>query len=419
MDNIKPKKYKRDFLVGFICGLACYFFLATAGIFGKFIYDNVLTHIYQKPQEADTIIYDTVLNERSIAKIEAIEDIIQSVYFRADNVTNEQLEEGLYRGLVRALNDPYAQYFTAEDLIRANANIEGIFFGIGALISYDPDHNLTVISGIIDGGSASESDLREGDYIIKVDDIDVTSYSSSEVVALIRGQEHTTVTVTILREGTPDFIAIELERRRVDKRTINHGVTEDENIGFIYISEFDNVTIGSFTEALNDLKDRGIRGLIIDVRSNPGGNVNSVTSIARQILPKGLIVYIEDRQGNRDEYTSDGRNELDIPIVVLVNAYTASAAEILAGAIQDHNKGIVIGQPTFGKGSVQRIITLYDKTAVKLTVSTYFTPNGRNLGEIGITPDIELKRDRDTFYEHGTDNQLQKAIEVLQDMIYQ
>jgi len=418
MENPKSKRNRKGFIAGFICGLSCCLFLAIAGFGGKFLYDNVLIHIYKNSPEVDTVIYDTVLNERSKAKIEAIEDIIQSVYFRADNITNEQLEEGLYRGLVHALGDPYAQYFTAEDLIRANASIEGIFFGIGALISYDTDRNLTVISGIIDGGSASESDLREGDYIVKVDDTDVTSYSSSEVVALIRGQEHTTVTVTVYREGAPDFISIELERRRVDKRTINHGITEDENIGFIYISEFDNVTISSFAEALNDLKDRGIRGLIIDVRSNPGGNVNSVTSIARQILPKGLIVYIEDRHGNRDEYTSDGRNELDIPIVVLVNAFTASAAEILAGAIQDHNKGIVIGQPTFGKGSVQRIITLYDKTAVKLTVSTYFTPNGRNLGEIGITPDIEIELDRDAFYEHGTDNQLQKAIEVLQEMIY-
>ena len=418
MDNQKMKKSKKSFGAGFVCGLVSCLFIVLAGFGAQYLYDNVIVHIYRKQYEADISVYDSVLNERSMMKIEAIEEIIDGNYFRAANLTNEQLEEGLYRGLVNAMGDPYAQYFSEEELIRANANIEGVFYGIGALISYDTDRQLAVISGIIAGGSASESDLREGDFIVMVDGVDVTTFTSSEVVGLVRGQEHTIVTLTLFRVGAPDYVTIELERRRVDKRTIEYGITEDENIGYIRISEFDNVTIGQFTDALEGLKELGIRGLILDLRSNPGGNINSVTAIARQILPRGLIVYTEDRNGKRDEYTSDGRNELDIHLVVLVNEYTASAAEILAGAIQDHNKGTVIGQITFGKGSVQRIITMSDKTAIKLTVSSYFTPLGRDLGDTGIIPDIEVILDREAYYLDGEDNQLDKAMDVLTGLIY-
>ncbi|MCL2718911.1 MAG: S41 family peptidase [Lachnospiraceae bacterium] len=418
MEEQKVRKNKRSFGAGFVCGLICCLFIIPAGFGVQYLYDNVLVYIYQKPVIIDATEYDSVLNERSFHKIEAIETIIEEHFYRAENITNEQLEEGLYRGLVDSLNDPYSQYFSEAELARANANIEGIFYGIGALISYDTDKELAVISGIIDGGSASESDLREGDFIVKVDDVDVTSFTSSEVVGLVRGQENTIVNLTIYRESASDYITIELVRRRVDKRTVDYGITEDENIGYIYISEFDNVTIGHFTEALSDLKELGIRGLILDLRSNPGGNINSVTAIARQILPKGLIVYTEDRQGNRTEYACDGRNELGLHLVVLVNEFTASAAEILAGAIQDHDKGTVIGQATFGKAAVQRIINMSDNTAVKLTVSTYFTPLGRDIGDTGIIPDIEIALDREAYYEDGIDNQREKAMEVLEGLIY-
>ena len=418
MEEQKVKTNKSGFGAGFVSGLICCLFIVLAGFGAQYLYDNVLVHVYQKPLQVDTTEYDSVLNERSLNKIDAIEAIIENHYYQVDDITKMQLEEGLYHGLVAALEDPYAQYFTEAELTKANDRIEGIFFGIGALISYDEEMELAVISGIIGGGSASESDLREGDYIIKVDDVDVTFSTSTEVVSLVRGQEDTIVSLTIYREGAPDYLVFELVRKRVDKRTVEHGITEDENIGYIYISEFDNVTVGHFIEALNDLKELGIRGLILDLRSNPGGNINSVTAIARQILPKGLIVYTEDRQGNRDEYACDGKRELDIPLTVLVNEYSASAAEILAGAIQDHNKGTVIGQTTFGKGVVQRIINMADDTAVKLTVSTYFTPLGRSLGNVGVIPDVEIELDREAYYTEGIDDQLDYAMSFLQNLIY-
>jgi carboxyl-terminal processing protease len=418
MEEQKMRTNKRGFGAGFVSGLICCLFIVLAGFGAQYLYDNVLVQVYQNPLQADMTEYDSVLNDRSLNKINAIEAIIENHYYQIDDVTNMQLEEGLYRGLVAALNDPYAQYFTEAELSSANDRIEGIFFGIGALISYDEEMELAVISGIIGGGSASESDLREGDYIVKVDDVDVTFYTSTEVVALVRGQENTIVSLTVYREGAPDYLVFELVRKRVDRRTVEYGVTEDENIGYIYISEFDNVTIGHFIEALNDLKELGIRGLILDLRSNPGGNINSVTAIARQILPKGLIVYTEDRQGHREEYTCDGRRELEIPLTVLVNEHSASASEILAGAIQDYNKGTIIGQKTFGKGVVQRIINMSDNTAVKLTVSTYFTPLGRSLGDVGVIPDVEIELDREAYYTEGIDNQLNYAMSLLKELIY-
>jgi carboxyl-terminal processing protease len=242
---------------------------------------------------------------------------------------------------------------------------------------------------------------------------------ANEVVVYIRGEENTSVQLTILREGVEDLLTFNLTRRRVANRSsVEHGLTEDPYIGSIRIREFDHLTPSLFTEALEDLMEHNIRGLIIDVRFNPGGVLSAVNAVARRILPEGLIVYTEDRHGNRDEYRSNGRNTLDIPLVVLVNENSASASEILAGAVQDHGIGIVIGKATFGKVVVQKIFNLPDGSAVKLTVSSYFTPLGRDLGEGGIIPDIEVEFDRELFNEEGIDTQIDHAIEYLRDIIY-
>lgn len=411
---------KKGFGAGFICGLVCCLFIVLAGYGGQLLYENIMLYYSRySAVEEDNTEYDTLINARSINKIEAIEEIIRTNYYKADEINNEDMEIGMYRGILAALNDPYAQYYTADELIRINANIEGVFYGIGALISYDDDRKLAVISGIIEGGSAAESDLREGDYIVSVDDVDVTNYSSSEVVSLVRGQENTLVSITVYRESANDYITFDLIRKKIlEKDNVTYGLTEDPNIGYIHISEFDNITIKQFNEALDGLKEHEIRGLILDLRSNPGGNIDSVTSIARRILPEGLIVYTEDSHGYRIDYRCDGENELEIPLVVLVNRFTASAAEILAGAIQDHEKGTVVGQETFGKSVVQRIVNMSDRTAVKLTVSTYYTPLGRNLGETGIIPDIKIDLDYEAYHRDGLDNQVEEAIRILTDKIY-
>ena len=190
-----------------------------------------------------------------------------------------------------------------------------------------------------------------------------------------------------------------------------------DNIGYLRIREFDTVTVDQYTEAMAELRGHGMEGMILDLRSNPGGDVNAVVEIARKILPEGLIVYTEDKQGVRKEYTCDGKKELDVPLVVLVNEYSASASEILAGAIQDYHKGTLVGTTTYGKGIVQQIQRLDDGTALKLTISAYYTPAGRNIHGVGIKPDVELEYDYEGNEETGSDNQVERAIEILNDEI--
>ncbi|MDR0220748.1 MAG: S41 family peptidase [Lachnospiraceae bacterium] len=418
--EIDRPKTKLDYRLGFLFGVICSILGIVASFGGQYLVDNISLDLsWLRPSYVeDNTDYDSVFNERTERKISDIEEAIRQNYYGYEDISYEELEVGLYRGLVDALTDPYAEYYTADEMVAANAHIQGVFYGIGALLSFDEDKKLTVISGILEGGSAEESDLREGDYIVKVDDVDVSGYSTTEVVSLVRGKENTVVTLTIYREGAPDYLIFELIRKKaIEQTSVSHGIMDDENIGYIRIYSFDNATVHQFAEALDELLGLGIKGLIIDLRSNPGGSLNAVNAIARRILPKGLIVYTEDSKGKREKYSCDGKNEIKIPLTVLVNEYSASASEILAGAVQDHNKGTVIGTTTYGKGSVQRIFNLPDGSGLKLTVSTYYTPLGRSLGGSGIVPDIEIELDRDAYYEDGTDSQLEKAMEVLKEEI--
>ena len=222
--------------------------------------------------------------------------------------------------------------------------------------------------------------------------------------------------LTIIRDGVADYLEIDVERRKVESPTVNQEML-DERIGYIQITEFDTVTLDQFTEALAVCRGQGLEGLILDLRGNPGGTLVTVCDIARQILPKGLIVYTEDKEGNRTEYSCDGDKEMKEELVVLVDGGSASASEILAGAIKDYGIGTLVGTTTFGKGIVQRIISLTDGSAVKLTVSHYFTPNGNDIHEVGIEPDEEVAFDSDAYYNDNVDNQLNRAIEIMNEKL--
>lgn len=188
-------------------------------------------------------------------------------------------------------------------------------------------------------------------------------------------------------------------------------------MAYIRIIEFDDVTPGQFRTALDASRGSGMKGLVLDLRGNPGGSVNAVVDIARMLLPKGLVVYTEDKYGKREEYTCDGSNEFELPLVVLVDGNSASASELLSGAIQDYGKGTLVGTTTFGKGIVQQMLTLRDGSAIKITISSYFTPKGRNIHGVGIEPDVACPFDGEAYYGSGFDNQLEKAREVLSEMI--
>jgi carboxyl-terminal processing protease len=362
---------------------------------------------------SDTSSSESITDDSVNEKLGVLEDTIKQYYWQ--DVDEQTLEDGIYNGLLDSLDDPYSVYYTTEELIALQEQTQGIYYGIGAYISQDNETGYVRISGVIKNTPAEESGLMPNDYIYMVDGEDMYGQDSSYVVSKIKGEEHTYVTITVLRDGEADPIDISVERRKIESPTVQYEMYDD-GVAYIHITEFDLVTSSQFEEAYSQAKSEGMKGLIIDLRSNPGGNLSTVCEIARQILPKGLIVYTEDKYGKREEYTCDGKNEIQVPLVVLTNGYSASASEILAGAVKDYGIGKLVGTTTFGKGIVQKVINLNDGTAVKLTVSSYYTPSGNNIHGIGIEPDVEVEFDTDA-YKDGVDNQLEKAKEVLAEMI--
>lgn len=361
---------------------------------------------------------DTVVTKETLSKLQTIEQMISETYY-GDEVTADQLQDGLYKGMVEALEDPYSEYYTKEELEEVLNSNEGVSYGIGAYISLDQELSLPVIAGVMEDSPAQAAGLLNGDVIYKVDDTYTQGMSLSKVVSLVKGREGTVVHLTMYREGEADYLEFDVERGKlIETTTVDYGMVEDtDHIAYLRITEFDEITVDQYTEAMAELNAKGMKALILDLRNNPGGDLNTVVEISRKLLPAGMIVYTEDKAGTRKEYTCDGENEFSLPLVVLINEYSASASEILAGAVQDYNKGTLIGTTTYGKGIVQRIQHMEDGTALKLTVSAYFTPNGRNIHGVGIEPDIEVELDYEQYAEDGTDNQLDKAIEVLEGKI--
>jgi len=378
-----------------------------------------LTGTRKSVEESDALELseDSAINEDTVKKLQTLEATINK-YFYLGDLTDEKLQDGLYKGLLEALDDPYSEYYTAAELKDLISQMSGIYYGIGAYVSIDTTTSLPKISGVIAGTPAEAAGLRANDLIYQVNDVSTQGLSLTEAVSYIRGEEGTEVTLTIIREGVSDYLQVVATRQKVVSPTVNYEMLAN-GMGYIQIVEFDDVTADQFADALATLRGSDMKGLILDLRANPGGGLTSVVDISKMLLPKGLIVYTEDKNGKQAEYQCDGTREIDIPMVVLVDMNSASAAEILAGAIQDYGKGTLIGTTTFGKGIVQQIIPFRDGSAMKVTVSSYYTPKGRNIHGIGIEPDIVCEFDGETYYNTGGeyDNQLEKAKEVLGGML--
>ena len=411
-DKEQKKKERRKFWLGFCFGVIGVLIATVLFTMGSYLYYKNKAE-YKEEVKVDTQnTNDSVVNSTTTSKIKMIERLIKKNYYK--DVDEETLADGIYRGMLDSLGDPYSEYYSAEDLKEVRESNEGIYYGIGAYVSLDTDLKLAVISGIISGTPAEEAGLQEGDLIYKVDGQDVTGMTTSEVVTLIRGEEFTTVDLTLIRDG--ETVEYTVERRKVESPTVHYEMLEN-NIGYIQITEFDDVTTDQFTEAMAVLKGQGMQALILDLRSNGGGNLSTCIDIANQLLPKGIVVYTEDKYGNREEYTCDGKRKFDKPMVVLVNGYSASASEILTGAIKDYGIGTIMGTTTYGKGIVQQIMSLKDGTAVKMTISKYYTPKGNYIHDIGIEPDIEVEFDADAYKKDKTDNQLDAAKEQIKKMM--
>lgn len=400
-----------NFILGLVVGMALALLVSGFVFVGVKVYEVVGSKHLKKTSTAGSVV-----NEDTEKKLASIEDVINEYYYQDADIDVDAMTEGMYAGMVSALGDPYSVYYTEEEWDDLMRETEGIYYGIGAYLMIDQNTGAAKISGVIDNTPAQEAGLRADDLIYMVDGEMTMGLELSEIVARVKGEEGTTVHLTIYREGESDYLEIDVERRKIESPTVNYEMLEND-IGYIQITEFDDVTTDQFTEALAVVKGSGAKGLILDLRGNPGGSLNVVVDIAREILPKGLIVYTEDKYGERDEYNCDGKKELEIPLVVLVNGNSASASEILAGAIKDYGKGTLIGTTTFGKGIVQRVLPLTDGTALKLTISSYYTPNGNNIHGVGIEPDVVCEFDSDAYYDDGVDNQLERAVEEMERLI--
>lgn len=414
-----PKKGQEGFVSGVIIGVLTTLIVVCAIYLGV----TIAGRIEAQKQKINKLESEAVqqkkeegfLTSKVQQKIKTIQGLIDSMFYLHE-VSDEELEEGIYRGMMKALNDPYSVYYSKEELDELMLNTQGVYYGIGAYILFDTDGNTTKISSVMPGSPAEKAGLRANDLVYAIDGESIIGMDTSDSVKLIKGDNGTKVVLSILRAGTRMDVTV--TRAKVETPTVEYKMMEND-MGYIQILEFDNVTSSQFQKALTDLKQQNMKGLVLDLRENPGGNLDTVVEIGGMILPKGLVVYTEDKNGKKDEFWSDGKSELDIPMTVLVDMNSASAAEILAGAIQDYKKGTLIGTTTFGKGIVQAVRSLKDGSAIKVTMSSYYTPNGRNIHGIGIEPDIICEFDGETYYatDREVDNQLNKAKEVLLDMI--
>lgn len=353
------------------------------------------------------------------SKIIGVEDYIKENYLR--DVDHDKALDGQLKGLVQSLEDPYSQYLTVDEYASFTQQTAGIYGGIGVIVTPGEDNLITVVSPIEDT-PGERAGLKTEDKILKVNGAEFYADTMDKAVKVMKGKPNTPVTLTIGRkdkEGIYQMFDIEIIREEIRLVTVKSNII-DENIGYIKLTSFDELTYEDFKASLNGLEAEGVKGLVIDLRNNPGGLLNITANIADEFLGEADIVYTETKNGER-EYLKSRKGMTNLPLVILVNGGSASASEILAGAIQDHGRGELVGTTTFGKGVVQRIKPLPDGSGIKLTISEYFTPNGTNIHGIGIVPDVvvELNEDVEEIGVNNitNDNQLQKALEVLKSKI--
>lgn len=348
------------------------------------------------------------------AKICQIEEMLDTYY--VEDYDKELAEELMYTGLVAGVGDPYTYYLSADSLAEQVEKNSGHFVGIGVEI-YAGDDGYIVVSSVTPGGPAEAAGILAEDKITEVDGESIIGKTAADVSALVKGEEGTDVTLTIFRESTGEVLEKTVTRQDIQVQTVSWRMMDD-NIGYISITNFRENTYNQFKEALDTLEAEGMEKLVLDLRNNTGGLVKSAHEIGEELLPEGIMVYTMDKEGNREDTLCDDVYN-DVPMVVLVNGNSASAAEILAGAIQDTGRGELIGTTTFGKGLVQRLFTLPDGSGLNVTIQKYYTPNGTSIHGVGITPDYEVELPEEyaqqTNIPAEADTQLQKAVEVLSE----
>jgi len=422
---------KKYFLAGIASGIAILliFQLIFVGVAGarNFItsFGSIETAVVEessKPIESDkeTSVVESESLEFDNPKYNSFDDKVEDVLDTLDDnylegIDSEALYEEAIRGLVDSVGDPYTTYFTKSEYDSFLEKMEGSYEGIGVVVSYGETEDSIIVVAPFKESPGEIAGMKPGDEIIGVDQVDVVGMSLDKVVERIKGEKGTEVVLTVLRGEGEDRVELDIPiiRDVIEIPTIEYELM-DGNIGYIGMSGFDIITEEQFTNALDELEIQGQEGLIIDLRNNPGGYLHIVYAIVDELIEKGkLVVYTEDRNGNREELITETRDSFDKPLVVLINGNSASASEILSGAIKDHERGVLVGETTFGKGLVQRTFNLDDGSAVKITISKYYTPDGYYIHGVGIEPDFIVEYDP----ESETDNQLDEAIKIITEMI--
>ena len=349
------------------------------------------------------------------AKLDLLNSLIDQYYLYEGEVDEDALAEGIYSGYTAALGDPYTEYYDREETAALMESTSGEFSGIGATMTQNTDGPGAVITAVYEGSPAAEAGLQAGDVISKVDGNDVSGMDLDSIVSVIKGEKGTEVKITVLRYGQE--IETAAVRDIIQMQTVD-SVMLDDQVGYISVSEFDDVTYDQFKSAMDSLEAQGMAGLVIDLRNNPGGNLDTVTDMLKLLLPEGTIVSITDKNGDTEEITCDGSNEFTKPLAVLVNQYSASASEVFCGAVQDYGIGSIVGVTTFGKGVVQQLMDLGDGTCLKVTIAEYYTPSGRSINGIGVEPDVEVEYVYDAENPEA-DNQLETAAETVRAELQQ
>ena len=348
-------------------------------------------------------------------KLEMLITLAEEYYYQ--DVDVDAMLEMAAVGLMAGIEDVYTVYYREEDMAAFNEETVGQYAGLGMqLLADSSDYSITV-TRVFKGSPAEAAGVRSGDKIIYVNDVYYTAQEIDTAVSVMRGEPGETVNVTVLR-GL-EQIDFEIARQIIDINYVEYEIL-DGNIGYVMVYDFLGNAYEGFAEATSSFSEAGVAGVIIDLRNNGGGLLDACVDMADLILPEGVVVSTKDKYDNVEEYTIDDQY-VDLPMVVLVNGYTASASEILAGAIRDYDAGVLVGTQTFGKGIVQVVLDLMDGTGVKLTVSQYFTPNGDYIHGVGLAPDVEIELNEDAVTRYGInniprelDNQLQKAIELIE-----
>ena len=355
-------------------------------------------------------------SNENFGKVIVLEKYLRENYLYNKDIKVENLEAGLLKGLVAGLADPYSQYLTSDEMKKLTETTTGKFQGIGVIISPDEDGTVTVISPI-KGSPADRAGVESGDKILKINGKDFSAEKINEASKEMRGEKGTTVKILLLKKKNLKTKEVEIKREEIKIDSIIKNKIGD--IGYIGITMFDEETGKDFVKALNELTKEGVKGIILDMRGNPGGVVDAAVEIGDAILPKSTFVTLKDNKGEIvQDYKLDDKYN-DIKMVVLVNEGSASASEILSGAIRDLDRAKIIGKTTYGKGVVQNVISLPEGDGLKLTTSEYFTPKGKSINKIGIKPDIEIELPENIkgigIDYMDTDTQLKKAIEIIKE----